>query len=197
MWDERYSNKEYVYGKEPNSFLRDWLSILPSKGKVLCLAEGEGRNAVFLSENKFDVCAVDSSIEGKRKAIRLATEKFVNIDYKIQHLEEFDYQISVWDGVVSIFAHTSKTSQKMIFNNVRKSLKVGGVFLIEGYSVKQLGNKTGGPRSADMMFDLEEVQGYFQGFEVILARNLTREVNEGLFHTGTSDVIQFICKRIV
>lgn len=196
MWDKRYSNAEYAYGKDANTFLQEWSHLLSPNGRLLCLAEGEGRNAVYLAENRFDVTAIDSSKEGMKKALLLANEKDVSIKYSVSKLENFNYQLSHWDGIISIFAHTNKTSQKIIFNQIKNSLKVGGVFILEGYNIEQLVNKTGGPKVPDMMFDLAEIRNYFDDFEVILAQNQKRDIKEGLYHTGISDVVQFIGKRI-
>lgn len=195
MWDERYSKKEYVYGKAPNDFLADSASLIPASGDVLCLAEGEGRNACFLAGEGFKVSAIDSSQEAIKKAKSLAQEKGVDFSYQQVSLEDFDYQENAWDGIVSIFAHTDTQTQNLIFEKVRSSLRPGGFFILEGYTVDQLNNGTGGPKSADMMFSLERLKEAFKGFDIIVARNIRREIHEGAFHNGISDVAQFICKK--
>lgn len=195
MWDERYTDKEYVYGKEPNDFLKDSIGFLPISGRILSLAEGEGRNGVFLANQGFDVQAIDSSIEGIKKAKRLAIENNVTFDYDQVKLEEFEFEKEPWDGIISIFAHTSKKIQIMLFEKIKKNLKSGGVFLLEGYNSKQLENSTGGPKSEDMMFDLEHLKSTFSDFEIIIARDINRVIHEGKYHNGSSEVIQFVCRK--
>ena len=103
MWDQRYSADEYIYGKDPNEFLAKAVDNIP-KGKVLCLAEGEGRNAVFLAQHGYEVVAVDSSSVGLEKANKLAQERGVTIQTIVTDLAHFDIEPDSWDGVVSIFA---------------------------------------------------------------------------------------------
>lgn len=196
MWDERYADEEYAYGKEPNDFLKESIGLLPESGRILSLAEGEGRNAVFLAQEGFDVKAIDSSIEGIKKAERLAIENNVNLDYDQVNLEDFKFENESWGGVVSIFAHTSKKTQTILFGKIKKSLNSGGIFLLEGYNSKQLKNNTGGPKSDDMMFDLENLKSTFNDFEILIARDVKRVIQEGKYHIGSSDVVQFICRKV-
>jgi 2-polyprenyl-3-methyl-5-hydroxy-6-metoxy-1,4-benzoquinol methylase len=195
MWDNRYADKEYAYGKKENDFLRESFEYLPKDTHVLSLAEGEGRNAVFLSKKGFDVHAIDSSIEGIKKAKLLAAENEVSFSYDQVKLEDFDFKPDSFGAIISIFAHTSKKIQSELFIEIKKALKPGGVFLLEGYNSKQLVNGTGGPKSLEMMFDIESLKIDFRDFEILLAHNTSREINEGIYHNGNSEVVQFICKR--
>lgn len=194
MWDERYSADEYAYGEEPNDFLKENISYL-KKGSVLSLAEGEGRNGVFLVKKGFDVTGVDSSLVAIEKAHRLAHKNKVKLNYIHSNLLDYDFGEQRWDSIISIFAHTPKNLQQNIFAKVRASLVKGGIFLLEGYHAEQLKMNTGGPKSKEMMFDLKELKEAFDGFEIIKAQYIQRKVIEGQYHNGESETIQFICRK--
>ncbi|MCT4641242.1 MAG: methyltransferase domain-containing protein [Bacteriovoracaceae bacterium] len=195
MWDQRYAQEKYAYGKKPNDFLVNTIKYIKPKAKVLCLAEGEGRNANFLAKQGFSVFAMDSSSMGKKKAIQLAKESAVEFVYTIASLEEFDFGYEKWDAIISIFAHTDKKTQLDTFSKVQQSLVKGGLFLLEGYNKYQLENNTGGPKNIDMLFDLKEIKDSFNGFEFIIEKNVQRQINEGLYHTGKSNTVQFVAKK--
>ena len=143
FWDQRYKVDSYLYGENPNDFLVENLDRFKNGGKVLCLSEGEGRNAVYLALNGFQVTCVDISAIAKEKALKLAALKGVKIEYDVSDLEEYDLGNEKWDGIVSIFGHTPSIVRKKLHQAIKKSLKKGGVFLLEGYSVDQLKYNTG------------------------------------------------------
>lgn len=151
MWDEEYSIEDYVYGREPNEFLRDRFSSI-SLGRVLCLAEGEGRNAVFLAKEGYDVTGVDVSAVGLRKAERLAFEQGVTVKLICADLTIFDLSENRWDGIVSIFCHLLEKQRRDLYGRVERALKPTGTLLIESYTPKQLSSNTGGPPLAEIDF---------------------------------------------
>ena len=164
-------------------------------GKVLCLSEGEGRNAVYLALNGFQVTCVDISAIAKEKALKLAALKGVKIEYDVSDLEEYDLGNEKWDGIVSIFGHTPSIVRKKLHQAIKKSLKKGGVFLLEGYSVDQLKYNTGGPKDRDMLYTKEEFEKDFDGLTIQLFQNIVRNISEGVAHNGDSSVIQFVAKK--
>ncbi|QDT93079.1 SAM-dependent methyltransferase [Gimesia algae] len=193
MWDEKYSAAHYVYGEEPNTFLQEHVDCLP-KGKVLCLAEGEGRNAVFLARQGYQVTAVDASEVGLQKARRLAEKYQTSIETIHADLATFDLGEKQWDGIVSIFCHVPQKIRKRIHGKIAASLKSGGVFLLEAYTPRQLKHGTGGPPDIESMMSkallLEEVSGLaFSHLE-----ELEREIIEGSNHTGVGAIVQAIGK---
>ena len=197
MWDERYNTIEYVYGTEPNTFLVEHYKKIPL-GKVLCLAEGEGRNAVFLSKESYEVTAVDQSSVGLKKANRLASENNVSIKTECRDLKDIDLNSEEWDGVVSIFAHVSPDVRKHVHTQVIKGLRKGGVFVLEGYTEEQLKTDgVGGPPAdkSELFFDLSETLEELDGLTIILAREITREFNEGEFHKGPGAVLQIVAVK--
>lgn len=195
MWDERYDTDTYLYGTEPNDFLKDNLHHLPRSGRLLCLAEGEGRNAVFLARQGYDVVAVDSSEVGLAKAVKLAEQHGIRLETVVSDLADYEIAENFYDGIISIFCHTPPALRKDLHAKVAAGLKQGGVLILEGYHPDQLGRGTGGPPAAEMMMDLAMLQKDFHCLEMILARELEREVREGLLHTGMGSVVQVIaCK---
>lgn len=191
MWDERYSSEEYIYGKDPNNFLANAVGKIP-KGKVLCVAEGEGRNAVFLAEQGYQVVAVDSSAVGLEKARQLAQERGVSIETIVSDLAHFDIEPDSWDGVVSIFAHVPPQVRKELHKKIVNGLHSGGTLILEAYRPDQLKYKTGGPPTAEFMMTLEGLEEELKGLNFDYGVELDRDVVEGKFHTGKGAVVQFI-----
>jgi len=191
MWDERYSSEEYIYGKDPNEFLANAADKIP-KGRVLCVAEGEGRNAVFLAEQGYDVIAVDTSSVGLEKARKLATERGVSIETIVSDLGQYDIEPESLEGVVSIFAHVPPPVRKELHKKIVNGLRPGGVLILEAYRPDQLKYKTGGPPTAEFMMTLESLEQELKGLSFEYAMELDRDVVEGKFHTGKGAVVQLI-----
>jgi cyclopropane fatty-acyl-phospholipid synthase-like methyltransferase len=194
LWNSRYQAQEYIYGQKENDFLRQNLHYL-KRNKLLSLAEGEGRNGIFLAKNNFEVTGVDFSVEAKNKALALAENNNVEIDYKIADLQEFDLGFEVWDSVVAIFCHLEARARKSLLERVKKSLKTDGIFLLEAYNCKQISRNSGGPKNFEMLFSSCELEEIFANFEILHCQNLVREVNEGILHQGEAEVVQFIARR--
>jgi SAM-dependent methyltransferase len=197
MWDERYSADEFIYGEEPNDFLRENLHRLP-RGRTLCLAEGEGRNGVFLAAAGHDVLAVDQSAVGLAKAERLATSRGVKIRTQVADLATFDPGESEWDAVVSISAHLPSAIRRELHRRIVRALRPGGVFIIEAYTPAQHSTAgVGGPPPGheDMLMSLAALREELAHLEELHGVELVREVNEGAFHSGPGAVVQFIARR--
>lgn len=193
MWDERYATDEFMYGTEPNTFLAEQAHRLD--GPVLSLAEGEGRNAVFLATLGLDVLGVDSSAVGLAKAQRLAAERGVAIETKVADLREFTPPPQSFGAVVSIFAHFPSQERRRLHRAVEQALKPGGIILLEGYSKAQLGRGTGGPPDADMLLTAADIEQDFPNCDVLLRQEIERDVIEGRLHTGMASVVQFIGRK--
>ena len=193
MWDKEYDREEYVYGKFPNDFLKSHYEAIP-KGKVLMLAEGEGRNAVFLAKLGYSVTAVDISSVGLKKAEKLAKENDVVIETICADLEEFDLGDSKWDGIISIYCHLPLTLRQSLYKRIERAIKPSGVFFLEGYRPEQLNYKTGGPPVASMMITKETLVNELPNLVFSHLETLERVVNEGINHNGLGAVIQAIGK---
>lgn len=194
MWDERYSAEGYAYGTKPNDFLKANFQSIP-KGKVLSLAEGEGRNAVFLAKQGYSVTAVDASLAGLNKAGKLAEENGVAVEFIHADLADFDLGVNQWDGIVSIFCPLPSTIRKQLYKKVEAGLKQNGIFLLEAYTPDQLRHGTGGGNSVDLMQTKESLKAELPGLKFQHLVELEREVIEGIYHTGMGAVVQAIAAK--
>lgn len=198
QWDERYSKGEYYYGTEPNEFLQQQAeSLLAANStkqpvRILCLADGEGRNSVYLAELGAQVTAIDISQVGLEKAQQLAQSRGVKIDTQLADLTECELPANYYDGVVMIFCHLPSAARPRLYQQIEQSLKPGGWFLAECYTQDQLGRGTGGPPSADLMLSLNEIKKAFSQFELTHGAELVRPVIEGEGHSGEGAVCQYI-----
>lgn len=197
FWDERYGDAEYVYGRQANDFLRENAKLFKKGDAVLSLAEGEGRNGVFLAQRGCSVRGVDFSAAARAKALRLAQELGVVLEYDTADLADYDLGDNKWDGVVSIFCHPPAALRPALYASIRRALKPGGIFLLESYNKRQLAYDTGGPRDAAYLPSLDELRRAFDGFDVIRAQDLERNVQEGPHHSGLAAVTQFIARKAV
>ena len=198
MWNDRYNTDAFVYGTEPNDFLLAQFAKIPAGGHVLCLAEGEGRNAVFLAEQGYCVTAVDMSHVGLQKAKRLAESKGLHIETIVVNLSEFDFGVNRYDGIVSIFAHLPSPIRKLVHANVKAALKENGIFILEAYTERQLlTDGVGGPPASakDMFMSSDILSDELKGMQVNMNVELTRILNEGTYHTGNSEVVQCIATK--
>lgn len=193
MWDERYAEDDYVYGTEPNSFLAGHSDKL--QGPVLSIAEGEGRNAVFMAGKGFKVTAVDGSRVGLEKARALALENDVAIDCEVADLGEYEPAKGQYGTVVSIFAHLPGHIRSRLYPQIERSLKPGGILILEAYSLAQIDHDTGGPKDPDMLMSVDKIKAEFPGLEALLLQEIDRDVLEGKYHTGRASVVQFIGRK--
>lgn len=193
MWDDLYNREEYVYGVQPNDFLKENIKIL--KSPVLSLAEGEGRNAVYLAEQGFDVLAVDSSETGLAKAQKLASLRNVNIRTLAIDLEYFEPEVGQYRAVISIFAHLPERVRKNLHKRLMNALAPGALIILIGYSKSQLGRGTGGPDNVDMLYDLSAIEEEFAECDILLSCYKETMVIEGTAHTGLANIVQFIGRK--
>ena len=193
MWNERYAGSEFAYGKEANSFLVQNAKLLTSP--VLSLAEGEGRNAVFLASRGLDVLGVDASHVGLAKAQQLAASRGLAIRTEVADLASYEPPENHYGSVISISAHLPSKVRKKFYPHVERSLKPGGIILLEAYAKAQIARNTGGPKDVDLLVDLAELKQQFPNCEPFLAQEIEREVIEGKFHTGLACVVQFIARK--
>lgn len=193
MWNERYAVDEYVYGREPNLFLAEHAGML--SGPVLSLAEGEGRNGVFLASLGLKVNGVDGSDVGLAKAQALARSKGVEIQTEVADLGVFEPEANHYGSVISIFAHLPSVIRQKLYPFVERCLKPGGIIVLVAYSEAQLTRNTGGPKDLDMLMTKAKIGREFPSCDPILLRELEREVREGTYHTGIASVVQFIGRK--
>ncbi len=194
-WDTRYDSEEYYYGTEPNDFLRQSVDSIPAGGAVLCLAEGEGRNAVFLASKGYSVTAVDGSSVGLDKLKRLAKERGVSVETQVVDLGDFEIKPKTWDAIIAIWCHVPPGLRKSIHRASVMGLKPHGVFIHESYHPRQLHYKTGGPPTADLLLTADVLASELDGLRFEYLKEIDREVHEGKGHNGMSAVVQAIARK--
>ena len=201
MWDNRYSNSDYAYGINPNEFFKETLNEYQLNGKILLPAEGEGRNAVFAAKKGLDVTAFDISIEGKKKALKLADKENVKIKYEIGNLFDLNVINEKYDIAALIFAHFPPDILSSYHRQIADLITNEGIMILEGFSKNHLpmrnaNPKVGGPNKIEMLFSIESIKNDFPNFEIMKLEEVEVELNEGVFHNGLSKVIRFIGKKI-
>lgn len=189
-WQARFASADYAFGKEPNYFLKSCRKLLPPRGRALAVADGEGRNGVWLAEQGLEVVSLDFSPAAQTKARALAAERGVKMAFIEADVHDWDYPQSAFDVVVEIFAQFSPPSQRAIkWRGMRRALKSGGLLIVQGYTPKQLHYGTGGPKQLDRLYTrtmLEEEFGDFRDVQIVEEE---REMREGDSHAGMSAVI--------
>ena len=192
FWDARYAEATLAYGAAPNDYLASVADRLPV-GRTLCLAEGQGRNAVFLAERGHDVLAVDLSEVGLARARQLAEASGVEIETRVVDLGAFEIEPGAWDCIVSVFAHTPADVRRRLHSQVSGGLKAGGAFVLEAYTPEQTRRDTGGPSGEGAMNVTMTADGLREelvGLRFDTLREIEREVVEGPYHTGLAAVVQ-------
>lgn len=197
MWDERFSQAEFAYGKEANDFLRQEFQHIPAGGRVLCLAEGQGRNAVFLAKQGYAVTALDLSPVGLERAAELARENNVAIETLVADLAEHDLGDN-WDGIICIFGHTSPEVRKRVHAQISGALNAGGVYILECYTPKQHTMPGSGgppPEMKEFLMTLADLKQELTGLNFVIGREVEREINEGSYHQGLSATVQLVAQK--
>ena len=193
-WDNRYAGAEYLYGTAPNDFVAEVALHIPS-GPVLCLAEGEGRNAVYLAALGYVVTAVDQSAVALGKAKELAAARGVALETITADLADYSIVPGAWAGIVSVWAHVPPALRRRIHAQVVRGLQPGGLFVLEAYTPAQLAFDTGGPRSVEMFMTAAQLREELAGLDFEIVREQEREVREGTKHTGRAAVVQMVARR--
>ena len=194
FWNDRYAVAGHVYGEAPNAFVAEVAPQIPA-GPVLCLAEGEGRNAVHLATLGHRVTAVDQSEVGMAKAHRLAAARGVAIQTVVANLENYSIAPNFWSGMIATFAHLPPALRRRVHREVVAGLPSGGVFIFEADTPPQLACGTGGPKSPELLMTLAGLREELSGLEFLIARELERDVVEGNGHTGRGAVVQILARQ--
>ncbi len=195
-WETRYSAPDYIFGKEPNYFLARCKPLLPASGRVLAVADGEGRNSVWLAELGLDVHAIDFSPSAQDKARALARERGVNVIFELADVHNWAYPEAAYDVVCEIFTQFSTPGERALkWAGMRKALKPGGLLIILGYTPKQLAYGTGGPKQIDKFYTRPLLKEAFAGFQDMVFTEEELELREGTSHGGMSAVIGLTCRK--
>lgn len=206
FWDEIFDANPGLYGEKPNDFLAIAASMLPADAKVLSLAEGEGRNAVFLAQSGCRVTCVDASVVAKNAALKLFAKAGVSADYVVADLNHVFGDSSssevvesilapgTWDAIVAVWCHLPSQLRKKVHEALPSLLTTGGLFIMEGYTPDQLRYETGGPKDIDLLYDPVSVARELD-LDLVLFQTVTRQIHEGPRHNGTSATLQVIGRK--
>ena len=197
FWDKRFSQPEYVFGKDPNRYLKEQATIyLKPSAKVLCVADGEGRNSVWLAKQGMNIDAFDLSATAVNKAKQLADLEKVKVSFNVASTSSWNWKPDYYDAVVAIFIQFATPNMRVdLFQQMRNSLRPGGILILQGYTPKQLEYKTGGPPSIDHLYTTELIQDLLKGMKVIDWREYEEEIHEGEGHHGMSALMGVVAQK--
>lgn len=198
-WNSNFQRPEYVYGTQPNDFFRQEIDKL-SPGRILLAAEGEGRNAVYAARQGWQACAFDISEAGKNKALQLAADAGVDINYQVGELPHLSFDAAPFDALALIYAHFPPHLKSAYHQHLARLLRPGGTVIFEAFSKNHLAyrsrdSRVGGPADLASLFSEEEIRKDFQGFEVLALQTQEITLSEGLFHNGLGSVIRFVGRK--
>jgi SAM-dependent methyltransferase len=195
-WQRRFAEPGYLFGTTPNAFLKSKASLLPKRGTALSIADGEGRNGIFLAEQGLDVLAMDFSPEAQAKARKLASERGVTLRVEQADISEWIWTPAAFDVVVGIFFQfAAPPERKKIFVGIKRTLKPGGLLLMQGYRPKQLEYKTGGPSDVARLYTRELLQEEFGDLSALDISEHDSVIQEGTRHQGMSALIDLVGRK--
>ena len=194
FWNNKFSKVDYFYGINPNEFLASNIGLLTNHKKLLCLGEGEGRNAIFFAKNGFEVSAIDASNLGLEKLQNRAIEEKLDIKTVCMDLNDW-IVLEKYDVIVASYLHMFRNEREELFKKIENSLSSNGYFIGEFFSTKQLSFNSGGPKDLDLLYTIEDFQNYFN----LCKKNITEEIvilDEGIGHQGEACVIRVVIQKI-
>ena len=196
MWEERFSTPDYVFGTAPAAFLLDHADLYTPGQSALCVADGEGRNSVWLAERGLDVTALEYAPSAVAKAAKLAEDKGVSLTHAQSDVFDWDWPEGFYDHVIGIFIQfVGPDGRARMFDRMQAAVKHGGFLSLHGYTPKQLEYGTGGPKAFENLYTPELLEGMFEGWEIYESRAYERELDEGKGHSGMSALIDFVARR--
>lgn len=195
FWNSRYAEPGYAYGTEPNAFLTSQKNYLKPGAKALAVADGEGRNGVWLAQQGLDVLSVDASEVGLRKTQELAADRGVTIRTKKVELTVWPWPEQKFDIVAAIYVHFPPEVRARLHRCMFEALKPGGVLILEAFTPAQLSYKSGGPPVAEMLYAADLLRTDFSGGEILLLEETVTELAEGKYHRGPGAVVRLVVRR--
>ena len=197
FWNERFDKEEFIFGKEPNEYLVEKANqYLKPKSKVLCIADGEGRNGVWLAKQGMQVIGFDASDIALAKAKQFAKYNQVEVEYSFSDTDSFTWQANTYDAVIGIFIQFADPAMReRIFKQSYEALKPGGIFILQGYTPKQLEYKTGGPSLIEHLYTEELIRDLAKDFQILELMSYEKELSEGPRHTGMSAILGLVAKK--
>ena len=194
-WDERFSIEDYLFGAEPAQALVKLEHYLIPQGDTLVIADGEGRNSVYLASKGFKVTATDASTVANVKAKALAASRNVAVDYQVEDFFDIDWSAKQYDNIVGIFFQFIPPDKiKQVLTALRTAIKKGGTLLIHGYTPQQIELATGGPKDVSLMYTKELFEDMFENVEILVNNEYQMQLTEGSGHNGPSALINFVAQ---
>ena len=191
FWENRYQSDGYTYGTRPNAYFKAQLDAAGTPGRLLLLAEGEGRNAVYAAAKGWQVTAVDFSPKAREKALALAEAQGVEFEYLIADIQHFDFDShGKWDAVALIYAHFPAAWRASVHRKCADALAPGGILVVEAFNPNQLSRTSGGPKNIDMLYSKTILEQDFEPLETIECKELTIVLDEGEGHSGFGEVVR-------
>ena len=195
-WNERYSGEDYVFGREPNEYLRAQAALFAPGSRALCVADGEGRNSVWLAHQGLHVEAFDVAQAGVAKARRLADEARVSVAYHVAGCDEWPWAVDAYDLVVAVFVQFADPEMReRLFANIVRALKPGGLLVLQGYTPKQLEYKTGGPGALSHLYTADLLRRAFASLQIVELVEYEAELHEGARHAGRSALVGLVARK--
>lgn len=195
-WNRRYAGDDFLFGTEPNAWLREHAGAMPAGGRVLSVADGEGRNSVWLARQGFQVDAFDVADRAVAKARAFAQREGVSVNFAVADVDGFAWPDAACDGVAAIFVQfADPQTRARLFERIVRSLKPGGVLILQGYTPKQLVYRTGGPSILAHLYTRELLESAFADLSIMALREYEAEVHEGQGHSGQSALIGLVARR--
>ena len=198
-WDDRYKDPVFAYGKEPNLFFKAWLPQF-EPGSILMPADGEGRNGVFAARLGWQVTSFDLSAEGQTKALQLAREHGVALEYVVGDFEQLSFDGEMFDAIGLVYAHFPADKKAAFHKKLHDYLRPGGIVIFEAFSKKHLdfialNPAVGGPKDINMLYSTAEIMADFAEYEVLLLAEEEVALQEGKYHVGKGSVIRFVGRK--
>lgn len=195
FWNQRFSQPGYTYGTEPNAFLMSQRNYMRPGMKVLAVADGEGRNGVWLAQQGLEVLSVDGSEVGQRKTRELAKSRGAAIRTELAELTAWNWPENEFDLVVAIFIHFPPEHRAHLHEKMLGALKPGGMLLLEAFTPEQLQYKTGGPPVEEMLYTVDMLRNDFDGGEILRLEEALTELQEGPGHRGRAAVVRLVLRK--
>jgi hypothetical protein len=195
-WNARFAREDYLFGEEPNAFLRTQAHWLPRGGSVLCVADGEGRNSVWLAEQGLHVTAFDFAPNAVVKARRLAERRKVSVSHELGDAYTWPWSRNRYDALVAVFIQFLPPDERDgVFAQMQSAVTSGGLFLLEGYRPEQVAYRTGGPPRREHMYTREWLETIFSGWEILVLDAYNAVLQEGHAHDGVSALIDLVARK--
>ena len=194
-WNKRFSIEDYLFGADPAQALVKLEHYLIPQGDTLVIADGEGRNSVYLASKGFKVTATDASTVANIKAKALAASQNVEVNYQVEDFFDIDWSAQQYDNIVGIFFQFIPPDKiKQVLMALRTAIKKGGTLLIHGYTPQQIELATGGPKDVSLMYNKELFEDVFESVEILVNKEYQMQLSEGSGHKGQSALIDFVAK---